>query len=112
MKNSFLWKNASVIRFIPLVNILLILRFQIMTLRGIITRGRQFIVSGISVLFMGALAVPAVLITDHLGCREIGTGVIVPIVFYFGILLYDTLAIREEKRVRESGFFWCEDDRQ
>ena len=110
MKNSFMWRNANVLRFIPLINFLLACRFHILVYRGYFTRGKLYLISLAVGIFCAVTVIPAVLLGLEFGFIKITACVINPIILHCSFILFDTLAIREEKRVRDSGFFWSPDE--
>ena len=110
MKNSFFWRNANIIRFIPVINFLFMSRFHILVYKGYITREKMYFLDFLVSMCVAVLVIPLMLLGDLYEFIHIVTCVINPIIVYGAIVLFDTLAIRDEQRVRATGFFWSPDN--
>ena len=111
MKKSWIYDYGHIIRFVPIVNLIILVRFEILRVRGYFDRLELFLKSLVHVAIYVAYIVPTVLIASQFDPSALVKLIINGILFYVTSFIACTFSLQEEKKVRESGFFWTSDSK-
>ena len=112
MKKSKIYEYGKILRFIPIVQLIIPIRFELLRVRGFLDRFNLFLKRFVLVLIYLAIIVPTVLITLQFDLSGAVRTIIIVAPVYIVTLIEASFELREEKKVRESGFFRTEPDNE
>ena len=114
MRKSWIYKYGYILRFIPIFHIVILFRFSFLVSKGFFDRFRVTRKNFVLVLCILAVFLPIVIVDSCFDIPDVFMDIFYPflgvVVVYLAVLWWSTFALREEKRVREEGYFWVEED--
>lgn len=111
MKESKIYNNGHILKYIPFVNLIIMVRFELLFNRGYFDRLNIFLKGLAIIAIIVAFIIPIVLVSSYFDPTDFVKVIINFALFYIISFVFSDFALREEKKVRDSGFFWTPDSK-
>ena len=112
MKKSKIYDYGHILKYVPILNYIILLRFSFISKMGYFDGINLFFKEVVLALVILVIWAPMVLVTTYCDVSNTFVSVLIMASIYITGLVTAIFALIEEKKVRDSGFFWSETDRE